>query len=139
MQLIFQAFETTKEQSIGIKDGTLMLVTENMYESVKRFGRDNFIPYETMFSTIGCDKESPDFDLFWNPSLQANMSLAIVNNNTNEIMGMFIIDIEKIEDEPDLSMFTDDKIRAVLEVLVYVDEKGNIFKHYGVTEVVAFK
>lgn len=127
------------EQSIGIKDGTLVLVTDNMLNIVMRFMRDNFAKDEPISAALGLDKESKDWEAIFMPSLKFNMSLAVVNQETRELMGVLVIGITTRDDQIDLSLFTDDKIRAVMEALEFLNEKGNIFNYYGVTEVISFK
>ena len=135
----FQAFVKTKHQMTGVKDATLVLVTEDLYESVIRFMRANYIPHEPICAALGCDKESPDWKVSWMSTLKMNMSLALQDKRSMEIIGMFLIGIAKHNDKHDLSLYEDDALKSYLEIMDHWDSKGNVFTHYNVTEVIAFR
>ena len=132
--IIFQAFEKTKERSNGIQDGTLVLVTEDMHDSVIRFARDNFAPYEPTAVALGLDKESPDWNVLWGETLKLNMSLAIRDNESMKIVGIFAIGIVKVDDQPDYTLYEDTNFKQYVEIIDYWYRKAEVFKHFNVDE-----
>ena len=91
MWLILQAFEKTKEEVNDVKDGTLVMVTEEIREVVMRFIRDDFAINEPLGAALGLDKETSDLEAYFAPVLKSNMSIAVLHQHTKEVMGVVVL------------------------------------------------
>ena len=113
------------------------LVHEDRYEETWRLIADQYCPDEIFCKNFGIVADEGMKKMVFS-DLQDNMSLALVSNKTNSIIGIRIIRVSKKGGQVDPEAEESEPVRKLLRfVKFYNDNLCNVFQHYDVSEVIS--
>lgn len=132
----FQAFKKTQEWA-DLKDGKLMLVTEDLYGKALKFCEQSFCKDEPLSKALNVDF-SEDAEDIWKASFCYNMSLLMLDQSGSEVMGMRTIRIARELERFDADRLSDDKLKKLFDFMQYCDDQAHFFKHFNTDVAVHF-
>ncbi|XP_060602385.1 uncharacterized protein LOC132755523 [Ruditapes philippinarum] len=133
---IRKAFDKTCED-IGLTETKLELVTEDRYPEVLEILRDCFINDEPLEKSLQLQWSS-EMAGVWLNALQHNMSILLVNNENNEIIGVRVIRVTRKTDQFEKDKCKDEQVLKLLNFFDYTTDTFDFFRKYNVSEIFEF-
>ena len=94
---------------------------------------NHYLPDEPLCRAFGIEQGPFSSRMLWR--LRKNVSIMIVTDETKEIIGALICNIEKKDEIFDLNSVTNDNLRGLKCFLTHNDLLLDIYDKYGVTEL----
>ncbi|XP_053381170.1 uncharacterized protein LOC123552437 [Mercenaria mercenaria] len=127
-----EAFEKACSK-ISVPGVKLVLITEEYYDAALKFALEHFITHEPSHVALGVPWNQ-EVEKFWLKTLQLNLSLMFLNDETGEPMAFQIIDIAQLDDKIELGAIQTPAYKELIRYCVYCDEQSDFFEHFGITE-----
>ena len=82
---------------------------------------------------------SQEFESSFKAVLQKNVSVMLINEEHNDVMGFRTLMFEKVTDKDrSLDNIKDDNLRKIVAILGHTSKECNIYQHYNVNEIAHF-
>ena len=113
------------------------IIQEDLYEKAGDFMAEHLFPDEPLCKGI---------DLTWNPeienimmsSVKENMSLALISTETDEIIGLRVMQIETKDQHIETDDLKEESVKLFMNIVGFMENMFDVFKHYEVDEVFSF-
>ena len=116
--------------------GRLAVITQEHYDATYDIMGNHFTPDSPLCKAFGVTWNKC-FEDFTSDLLKQNLSICVISEETDEVIGVHIISVMKRSDPTvDISLVQDEPIREVLVFLQQKDEEINFFDRYGVDEYI---
>ncbi|XP_045159270.2 uncharacterized protein LOC123524830 isoform X3 [Mercenaria mercenaria] len=134
---IKQAFEKTQSKFEKIPGFKLIRITEEYYDKALQLCREHFVPQEPLMKSVGapwCEA----IESYWLAALKLNLSLMLIDEDTDEAVGFRTIRYAFKDEELDFKGTIPEPSQVLLQYLLYCEEKASFFDHYGIQETIHF-
>ncbi|KAL4225901.1 hypothetical protein ACF0H5_013889 [Mactra antiquata] len=121
-----------------VENGRLAIITPDRYADTYDMMANHFTPAEPLCRSFGVVWEK-EHERVINETLTFNVSICMISEDSNEIIGVLVNGIIKISDPPmDLSKYNYEPLRSLFTFLTHKDKEDKFFEHFGVDEAVHF-
>ena len=127
--MLFQAFQKTKEWA-DLKDGQLVLVTEDRYEKAMIFYAESYCKDEPLSHALKIGFSDDAVDI-WTASFCCQLSIMILDQSGAEVMGMRTIRIARQMERYEVEKLSDEKLKVLFGFMQYCDDKTNFYDHFN--------
>ena len=130
--LSLQALQVVQSSTqCGVEGYRYTIIQEGLYEKAGDFMAVHLFPDEPLCKVI---------DLTWNPeienimmsSVKENMSLALISTETDEIVGLRIIQVEEKDQYIETDDLEEESVKLFMNIVGLLENMFDVFKHYEV-------
>ncbi|XP_053380305.1 uncharacterized protein LOC128548827 [Mercenaria mercenaria] len=132
---IQQAFK--KIQGDTLAEGRLELITEDCFPKVLETLKECFIDNEPLEKSLQMQWSS-DMEDVWLNALKYNLSLMLVDKESEEIIGVRVIRVTRKSDYFEKNKYKDERVIKLLNFFDFTTDKCDFFSKFGVTEIFEF-
>ena len=121
-------------EQCAIKGYRYTIIQEDLYKKAGDFMAVHLFPDEPLCKGI---------DLTWNPeiedimmsALEQNMSLALISTETDEIVGLRIMQVEEKNQYFETDALQEESVKLFMNIVGLLENMFDVFEHYEVNEV----